>query len=317
MALSVTFQLNLTIEKENVIILSMVSWIKRNKLASVLILLVAYFTYKQYFGVWPLYRNTPLMEALPNIGGSEGNALKMTSNYMAPPQSDYAPTRTTERLVVQESNLSLVVKDVRDSSDKTIEHAKSLGGYMVSSSLSQPEEAPYAYVVLRIPSKNLKTAIEYFRSLAIKVSSENLLGTDVTDEYVDIDARLTTLNKTKAKFEEIMGQASQVQDILNVQRELISLQDQIDNLKGRQQYLEKTAELAKISLNLSTDEFSLPYAPTDTFRPAVIFKQAVRSLVGTARGLAKLAIWIGVYGVIIVPVILLVRYFRKRRKTKV
>lgn len=230
------------------------------------------------------------------------------------PSADYAPTQTTDRMVVQESNLSLVVKDVRESSDKAIEYAKSNGGYMVSSSMNQPEEAPYAYVVLRIPSEKLKTATEYFRSLSIKVSSENLYGTDVTDQYADLDARLVILNKTKAKFEEIMNQTIKVQDMLEVQRELINVQSQIDSIKGQQQYLEKTAEMAKISLNLSTDEFSLPYAPTDTFRPAVIFKQAVRSMVGTARGIAKLLIWLGVYGVILVPVGLIIWFIRRKRK---
>lgn len=295
----------------------MISWIKRNKLASALLLAVGYFLFKQYFSgvVRPLYQT-----AMPNYGGADYEVADLKSapsgiGGFSMPIREAAPTIGTDRMVVQESNLSLVVKDVRQSSDKVVEHAKSVGGYMVSSSLSQPEEAPYAYVVLRIPAEKLKPAIDYFRSLAIKVSSENLIGTDVTDQYVDLESRLATLNKTKAKFEEILNQATQVQDILTVQRELISLQNQIDSIKGQQLYLEKTAELAKISLHLSTDEFSLPYAPAQPFRPAVIFKQAVRSLVGTVRGLAKLLIWVGVYGVIIVPVVLVVWYLKKRKKT--
>lgn len=292
----------------------MISWIKRNKLASVLVLVAGYFLFKQYFGsVRPLSQST-----LPSSGGIGGESFALKSAPLADlnyaPSREAAPTSKTDRLVVQESNLSLVVKDVRESSDKAIEYSKSVGGYMVSSSLSQPEEAPYAYVVLRVPAKNLKTAVDFFRSLAIKVSSESLLGTDVTDEYTDLDARLLTLNKTKAKFEEIMAKAEKVQDILEVQRELINIQDQIDSIKGRQQYLEKTAELAKISLNLSTDEYSLPYAPTGVFRPAVIFKQAVRALVGLLRWLAKALIWVVVFGVIWIPALLIIRFFQKKQK---
>jgi len=296
----------------------MISWIKRNKLTTVLFLVVAYFVVKSFLGnrITPIYNSS--FDSSYGIGGAEMSlktAPSSTSRSILP-SPDYAPTQSEDRMVVQESNLSLVVKDVRESSDKAIEYAKSNGGYMVSSSLSQPEEAPYAYVTLRVPSEKLKEAIDFFRSLSIKVSSENLIGTDVTDQYTDLEARLAILNKTKVKFEEIMNQAVKVPDMLEVQRELINVQSQIDSIKGQQLYLEKTAELAKISLNLSTDEFSLPYAPTDTFRPAVIFKQAVRSMVGTARSLAKLAIWIGVYGIIIVPVGLVIWYFRKRRKIK-
>jgi len=289
-----------------------IGWIKRNKLSFLLLLVVVYLVVKQSSGVRPLSQ-----PAMLSIGGAgeESVALKSAPSVSSLlPSRNYTPTTETDRLVVQESNLSLVVKNVRESSDKATDWAKSVGGYMVSSSLSQPEEAPYAYVVLRIPAKDLKPAIEYFRSLAIKVSSENLLGTDVTDEYIDIDSRLDTLNKTKAKFEEILSKATAVQDILTVQRELINLQDQIDSLKGRQQYLEKTAELAKISLHLSTDEFSLPYAPSQPFRPAAIFKQAVRSLVGTLRGGAKLLIWVGVYSPIWLLILGIIWFFKHRKK---
>lgn len=294
---------------------SIISWIKRNKLTSILIAVVLYLLLKPYF-----YRIIPYRCNYGGVGGGLSEmALQVGSSKTAlreiaplPLVPESPPTSQIDRLVVQESNLSLVVQNVRESVDKIIDHAKSADGYMVSSSLSQPEEAPYANVIVRVPAKNLKTVLEYFRSLSIKVSSENLYGYDVTDEYTDIEARLTTLNKTKAKFEEIMSKAEKIQDILEVQRQLISLQDQIDSLKGRQQYLEKTAELAKVTLYLSTDEFSLPYAPAAPFRPAVIFKQAVRSLVGTLRWLAKVAIWVGVYGAIIVPVALIVYFLRKR-----
>jgi len=289
-----------------------IAWIKTHKLASILLLVVIYLVVRPSSGVKPLSQS-----AMLSIGGAgeESVALKSAPSVSSLlPSRNYTPTTQTDRLVVQESNLSLVVKNVRESSDKAIDWAKSVGGYMVSSSLSQPEEAPYAYVVLRIPAKDLKPAIEYFRSLAIKVSSENLLGTDVTDEYTDIGARLETLNKTKAKFEEILSKAVAVNDILTVQRELISLQDQIDSLKGRQQYLEKTAELAKISLYLSTDEFSLPYAPSQPFRPEAIFKQAVRSLVGTLRGGAKLLIWVGVYSPIWLLILGIIWFFKHRKK---
>ncbi|PIS14504.1 hypothetical protein COT64_02300 [Candidatus Shapirobacteria bacterium CG09_land_8_20_14_0_10_39_12] len=293
----------------------MIGWIKRNKLASVIFLIVAYFLTKQYFGVRPLSLRSP---SNYGIGGApESASLKsMGSVSSLPlPSDNYAPTTTTDRMVVQESNLSLVVKDVRESSDKVIEHAKSIGGYMVSSSLSQPEEAPYAYVVLRIPADKLKATVDYFRSLSLKVSSENLLGTDVTDQYTDLNAHLETLNQTKSKFEEILRKAIEVQDILTVQREMISLQSQIDSIKGQQLYLEKTAQLAKISLHLSTDEFSLPYAPSGKFRPAVIFKQAVRSMVSLLRWLAKVLIWVGVFSVLWIPALLVVRYSKKRKKT--
>ena len=55
-------------------------------------------------------------------------------------------------------------------------------------------------------------------------------------------------------------------------------QSQIDSYKGQQDALKKNAQLAKLTIYLSTDEIALPYAPSETFRPQIIFKLAVRGI---------------------------------------
>ena len=172
------------------------------------------------------------------------------------------------------------------------------------------------WITVRIPQEKLEEALNYFRELAVKVVSETVSGRDVTDEYVDIEARLATLLKTKAKFEEILAKAQKVQDILEVQRELINLQEQIDNLKGQQNYLEKSAQVSRVTIYLATDELALPYVPTEAWRPQAIFKQAVRSLIGALRKLGTLIIWFGVYSVIWLPILaiyLIIKHWRKKK----
>lgn len=296
-------------------------WIKRNKLVTLLLIVVLLLIVREFLPryfqvsrqvsmVEPMYEGMEDIAVAPGVGGKIG---------IPPiPGREAPPVQQEDRLVVEESSMSMVVNNVRETSDKIIDHAKSVGGYMVNTSLTNPEEAPFATVTIRVPSDNLRSALDYFRSLTVKVTSENIRGTDVTDEYVDIEARLATLEKTKAKFEEILGKATAVQDILEVQRQLIYIQDQIDALKGRQKYLEQTAALAKITAYISTDEFALPYAPTERFRPNVIFKLAVRSLVATLRGIAKTLIWVGVYAIIWIPLGLITFFawkFWKKRST--
>jgi len=72
--------------------------------------------------------------------------------------------------------------------------------------------------------------------------------------------------------------------------------------------------MSLVTVYLSTDEYTLPYAPSEPWRPDVIFKTAVRSLIGNLRGIASTAIWLVVYSVIWVPVLILVLYIRGRKK---
>lgn len=219
-----------------------------------------------------------------------------------------------DRMVVKTSQISAVVKDISGAVDQVIAEVEDKGGYMVSSSISRPEESPYAKVVVRVPVEQLEASIKFVDDLSVKVTSQNLQGRDVTDQYEDLEEKLSVLNETKTKFENILDQATEVDDILQVQRELINLQDRIDRIKGRQEYLEKTAENAKLTIHLSSDELSLPYVPEDdVFRPQVVFKKAVRSLVKTLRGAGRVAIWLGVYSVILVPVIGVVLWYKRRK----
>ncbi len=188
---------------------------------------------------------------------------------------------------------------------------------MVSVELSNPQDAATATVIVRVPAKTLDQALDYVRSVSAKVISENLQGYDVTDEYTDLQARLDTLNKTKIKFEQIMDRALLIPDILEVQRELISLQSQIDSIKGQQQYYEKNAEMSKITIYLSTDELSLPYAPSESWKPQAIFKQVTRSLIGALRSIGTLVIWIVVYSIIWVPALLIIIFIRRKKRMTV
>lgn len=225
-------------------------------------------------------------------------------SYM--PVQEYAPTPSiTNRMVVQNSYLSLLVNDVVSIRKQITDYAVSLGGYMVTSETTNPTDAPTATVTVRVPSGSLDATLEKFRGLGVKVVSENLVGTDVTDQYVDIDARVATLEKTKAAMESILERATLISDLSNITQQIIGIQSQIDALKGQQKSLSENAKFAKVTIYMSTDEIALPYAPSETFRPAVIFKLAVRALVTTLRSVATAGIWIAVYSVIWVPVLIL------------
>lgn len=236
-------------------------------------------------------------------GGLNLDMAKTTSSIARPNFSPAAPVEQANRMVVTNTNLSLKVNDVRKVIDGITASAQKLGGFMVDSSLTVPEEGATGMVSVRIPADKLADGLSAIRALGVKVVSENVVGTDVTAEYVDIEARLATLQKTKQKFEQIMDGAVRVEDLLNIQRELISLQSQIDSWRGQQKYLEQTAKLSLVTVYLATDELALPYAPVQPWRPNVIFRQAVRSLVGSLRSAGSGLIWVAVYAPVWLPIL--------------
>lgn len=297
----------------------MIAWIKRNKLAALLSVIVGYFVITYFISPQLNFRSN-MNKGISDEGigmSAKFSRMQDAITLESPvPNGDFAPqSNVSERLVVSESILSLLVNDVVDVKNKIVKYAKDSGGYMVDANISNPQDAPTGVVAIRVPSAKLDDALIYLRSLAVKVVSENLNGQDVTDEYVDVEARIAILEKTNARFEAILNQAAEISDITNLNQQIINIQSQIDSLRGQQDAIKKKAELSKITAYLSTDEMALPYAPSETFRPAVIFKQAVRSLVGLLRRFATFAIWLGVYAIIWIPVLFII-YFIKNKLTR-
>ncbi len=279
--------------------LTMLTWFKKNWALSILILIGLIYL-KNTFS--PSSLMAP--EAYTDLSANLGSAI---------PGRQAAPSTSSDRIVITDTSLSLHVKDVSQTIKNIDQQTKDLGGFLVSSHLSKPELAASGNIIVRVPTDKLTSAMEAFKLMAIKVVSESITGRDVTDQYEDLEARLAILNKTKAKFETIMDQAVSVTDLLNVQRELVNLQSQIDSVKGSQDYLQKSADLSKITIYLSTDDLSLPYAPTNAWRPLVIVKTAVRSLLTTLRSLASLVIWSVIYSPLVVLAIFAYKRFKRRQ----
>lgn len=282
-------------------------WIKNRKLLIFLVVVILYLLANK--SSTSLSRTS----SVPRL--SQSSEMLFSAKNIAPvPVNESAPVANIkDRLVIKDSYLSLQVLKVNDVQKAIIKQAEELGGYMVSSLITDPNDVASATVIVRIPAKKLESALEYYRSLSLKVVSENLQGQDVTDQYVDLDTQLKTYEKTKAKLEDLFNNATIVQDILQIQIEIINVQASIDSIKGQKDYLVKNAEMAKITVYLSTDELALPYAPSGSWRPGVIFKQAARAVAVVILGIGTLIIWIAVFGVIWVPALLIYRYKQKRK----
>jgi len=303
----------------------MVNWVKNNKLTTVLLLIVGFFVFNYFIRFQELYgigssmmvnksAVEPMYFDMAESAPAAGMGVAADTRIGFPePEPTYDSVSTEEqRLVIQNSSMSLLVSDVRETGDAILSYVDSIGGFMVNSSYNRPEESAFGTITMRVPTDRLSEALDTFRSNAVKVTNETLQGTDVTEQYTDIEARLETLNKTKAKFEQILDQATEIQDILQVNQQLIYIQNQIDSLIGQRDALEKNASLTKITIYLSTDELSLPYSPDNKFRPGVVFKLAVRGLLTSLVWFAEKAIWIVVYSVIWIPALLVFVVVKKK-----
>ena len=243
--------------------------------------------------------------------GIAPNALQSESEF-----SQAETVNNQDRKFVTESNISLLVKNVKDIEEQIQNKVVGLGGYVVNTNYVNPDIASTGSITLRISTDKVQMLKTFLAGNSVRVVSENISGYDITNQYTDTQSRLDTLYRTKVIFENILIKAVNVDEIIRVQQAILSVQDQIDSLKGSIKYMDETSKTMLITVNLSTDELALPYAPNDPWRPNVIFKTSVRSLLTSLRGIGSGLIWVAVYSLIYVPLIIIFVVVKKYLKSR-
>lgn len=297
---------------------NILNWIKANKLVTILILVVAYLALNQKITPYLYQRSfNPGSRVDYNVRTeSLGKSMGFAPTLSSPIYDRAAPTlETSDRMVVTNSQMSILTKDVRESIDTVQTQTETIGGYLVTKNISTPrsEGSESGNIIVRIPLNKRDEFVTFLRTVGLKVVNERISADDVTDEYVDIEGRLGSLNKVKERYEEIMATTSNVDQILKIEQNIQNTQRQIDSLLGQLNYLNTTSRSSLITVNLSTDELALPFTPENPWRPNIIFKLAVRSLLTNVQKLGTGLIWVAVYAVLWVPVIFVWRFVKRRR----
>ncbi len=226
-------------------------------------------------------------------------------------QSSYS--LLADRMIVHNVNLSLKVRDVQKEIEKIKDIAKENFGYVVNSNLIDNEYDFQGYVSIRIPSERLATVLSDIKLLGEKIVSENWNSRDVTEEYIDLQARLGNLKNTEKQYLRLMERTETIKDILSVQKELTIVRSQIEQLQGRINYLDKTTSTSLI--NVTVMPVSMPVEIVDSgWQPIEIIKSALRGLAKFGQSIVNLLIILGVFSPVWIVILALLYWIIRRRR---
>ena len=205
----------------------------------------------------------------------------------------------SNRIVIKNANLSIVVEKPVETMDAISELADELGGFVVSSNLFRTNterglEVPQANITIRVPAESLDQALEVIKSGAGQILSENVTGQDVTQEYTDLSSRLRNLERAEEQLSEIMNDAYQTEDVLSVYNRLVEVQQEIELIKGQMQYYQQAAALSAISVTIQANEAVQPLQ-IGGWQPVGVAKRAIQSLINTLEFFVDALIWIVLY----------------------
>ncbi len=179
-----------------------------------------------------------------------------------PEGAGYNQAWSGDRMIIRSGYMTLVVVDVASAVEQITNLAATYDGYVVSSNSWQDRDRMMANISIRVDSNFFNEAIRALRAMAVEVRSESTSGQDVTEEYVDLSAKLRNLEAAEAQLLELMKKAGEVKEILEVQRELVDTRDDIERTRGRMQYLEESAAMSYIEVSLEQSKLTAEFNAT-------------------------------------------------------
>ena len=215
--------------------------------------------------------------------------------------------------IVKNGDIKLLVKDTDVALDGITQMVGDTQGYIISSRIwfqdYYGKNYKYATIQIGVPVDQFEIALRRLRSLSIRVTDENETGKDVTDQYVDLQSQLANLEATRDRIKGFLDQAKTVDEALTINQQLTDVEGQIEQIKGKMNYLSNRSAVSTITVNLEPDlphivatptltptltptPTPVPIEPLGPWEPGRTVQEASHTVVIAYRAIVELLIWI-------------------------
>ena len=198
------------------------------------------------------------------------------------------------RRLVRTVDLELTVRHTTEAAQELERLAARLGGYVANVDGQRQEELMRWSLSLRVPPERLDEALAAAKAMAVRVDREQQKVEDVTDQYVDLDARLRTLTATEAELRGLLAESRQrqrkVEDIMAVYTELTEIRSQIERIQGQLLTLQKLVAFSTLNIGLNPVASARPLV-AEGWQPGDTARGSARTLIGILHSLGDFVIF--------------------------
>lgn len=188
----------------------------------------------------------------PSMSGSLGRARGISANAVMFQSAE--PALLANRMLIWKASLTLEVRDVAKAVPRVEELVARLGGYIES---RQEYGESQVHINARIPSAQLTNTLQQLEGFG-GLKNRELSSIDVTEQHIDIEAKLRNDIELRNRLRELLGKAVAVQDILNIETQLARVQGEVDSLEGRLKALRGNVEYAEVQITLKKERILGP-----------------------------------------------------------
>ncbi len=183
-------------------------------------------------------------ELQASLSSGDGPADETTVGQQGSGQSQ------TSRIIVRDAEMRIEVRDPADAVDRIGDLADRRGGWIVS---RESTAGAFFTITIRVPADQLDDAIDEITDLSAKVISSSSQSRDFTEEYIDLNARISTLRATRDALQELLIDsqiAADLRQVLEVQQEITAIETQLESIEGRLRFITQSAAFSKLTVRV-------------------------------------------------------------------
>ncbi|MCO8245875.1 MULTISPECIES: DUF4349 domain-containing protein [unclassified Haladaptatus] len=198
-------------------------------------------------------------------GGGSNHANRGSSNGRSD-SAQQSALSVQQRMLIRNGNVSLSVEDFEETRTTLARLAGKRGGFVSDSSQRVHRRGNRTWksgeVVFRVPKSNFSAFFDRVKRQG-EVGESNTGTVDVTDQLVDLKARLTNLRSQRDKLRSLYENASDTDAVLSVQKRLSDVQSEIERLEAKQKSLKNRVAYSTVTVTMRE---SVPASDTKVSR---------------------------------------------------
>ncbi len=157
--------------------------------------------------------------------------------------------QAVERKLIKTGRLVFETENI-DTTFITIQAAiKRLNGYIENENEYKTRTRLVKDLRVRIPANNFDHLLDEVTDGVKKIDNKTINVADVTEEFVDQEARLNVKKSLLQRYEDLLLKAKNVEDMINIEREMGTLQAEIESIEGRLRYLSNQVSMSSLDIS--------------------------------------------------------------------
>lgn len=153
-----------------------------------------------------------------------------------------------DRKIIKEGEISFETANINETKSLITKTVQELNGYISKDNVNDYSDKLEHSLVIRVPSDRFDLLLKTISESADKLDSKNVDVLDVTAEYIDIDSRIKTKKELENRYKELLKQATKVEEILTIEKEIGQLRTEIESVEGQMKYLKDRISFSTLTV---------------------------------------------------------------------